>query len=87
MIRLILKKSNEVRKFTPKKIGIKKPKTFTERAHFFQNNFAKEIKMYIHKKGVCNNLDGSSNKSNNLFNFLSRKKVKLEEIFGLTESA
>ena len=28
MIRLILKKSNELRKFTPKKTGIKKPKTF-----------------------------------------------------------
>lgn len=50
MIRLILKKSNEVRKFTPKKIGIKKPKTFTERAHFFKNNFAKEIKMYSQKR-------------------------------------
>ena len=46
MIRLILKKSNELRKFTPKKTGIKKPKTFTERAHFFQNNFVKEIKWY-----------------------------------------
>jgi len=45
-----IKKSNELRKFTPKKTGIKKPKTFTERAHFFQNNFVKEIKMYFKKR-------------------------------------
>lgn len=50
MIRLILKKSNELRKFTPKKTGIKKPKTFTERAHFFQNNFVNEIKMYFKER-------------------------------------
>ena len=50
MIRLMLKKSNELRKFTPKKTGIKKPKTFTERAHFFQNNFVKEIKMYFKER-------------------------------------
>ena len=50
MIRLILKNSNELGKFTPKKTGIKKPKTFTEIAHFFQNNFVKEIKMYFKER-------------------------------------